>query len=216
MILKTFVDLIFPRNCLSCNSKILTGSKFLCSACQNKLEFFSDEIQIEDPVYFNEARSVFKFNKPIRDIIHYLKYNEFKSTAKFLKPKIEEYFNLFGGFENIDYIVPVPLHKTRMRDRGFNQATVIGKIISGILGIPISEKIIKRRNYTKTQTLLTKTERQTNVSEVFKIPNPEFSKEKNVLLVDDVFTTGSTVNSMSKLLKNNGVKQVFVLTVARA
>jgi competence protein ComFC len=216
MIFRTAADLIFPRNCLSCNSKINTDSKFLCKSCEDKTEYSENTIQIDEPVFFDEARAVFKFNKPIQDLIHYLKYNEFKSVVKYLKPLIEKYFKLYGRFEKIDFIVPVPLHSTRMRDRGFNQATVIGKVISEITGIPLTEKIIKRNNYTKTQTLLSKAERSDNVSNVFKVPDPELAEGKSVLLVDDVFTTGSTVNSMSKLLKNNGVSNVFVLTVARA
>jgi ComF family protein len=114
-------------------------------------------------------------------------------------------------------ILPVPLHKIRQRQRGFNQSTVLAKSLSQHFQLPLLVKNLIRIRPTDSQAgLKGRKERQKNVKNAFRVVNPDSLKDKHVILVDDVFTTGATVNECSKTLKKAGVKSVLVLTLSRA
>jgi len=116
----------------------------------------------------------------------------------------------------IDYIIPVPLHRTKKRGRGFNQSDVIADALSERIKIPVLKKTVIRKKFTKTQTALKKEEREQNVSRAFSLRNPDMLKKKSVVLVDDVLTTGSTMKSIALLLRENLINKVYIATLARA
>ena len=145
-----------------------------------------------------------------------MKYDEMTKVAKFLGEQTVHYLNKLQPFDKIDLIAPVPLHKVRKRARGFNQAELLTCEISEQMNWLHVPHLTLRNRFTETQTKLGRKDRQKNVSGAFTL-NINFDIQgKNILLVDDVFTTGATVNSISSLLKDNGASKVYVLTIARA
>ena len=229
-ILHTFTGLFFPKLCLNCNEPLLEKEKFICSNCSRSLIFLEEICPIcgapktegkcrvceTNEFLFDKARSAFMFNKAVQNMIHEFKYNEITRIAKFFGRLSQEYIKKFQPFDHIDYIVPVPLHKVKKRDRGFNQSEYITREISKNMNWKHLPNLIKRKRFTETQTKLNKDQRRKNVSLAFKI-NPKYNiKGKNILLVDDVFTTGSTANSIATALKKKQVNKVYVFTIARA
>jgi ComF family protein len=226
--LNSFLNLFFPHTCFSCNSRISDG--IICENCLQDLEFLSDFCPVcgageqeknclicqENNFQFDRARSVFHFNKIIQDLIHDLKYDEMTKVTKLLGKLSAEYLNKFEPFSQVDIIAPVPLHVVKKRARGFNQSQLLTKEISQLMKWRHEPDLIRRNRFTETQTKLGRTDRQKNVFGAFSL-NPKLNiTNKNLLIVDDVFTTGATVNSISTLLKQNEVENVFVLTIARA
>src|SRR6185436_13251305 len=155
---------------------------------------------------FDLARSLFLFNDPMRGIIHHFKYSSRVSLAKPLGPLLRECFAA-EGFE-AKVVLPVPLHRARARERGFNQAELLARQ----LGLEVNTRLLKRRKNTPSQTGLSRSQRTLNLAAAFKVRG---KPPETVLLVDDVYTTGSTIHEIAKTLKRAGVQRVEVLTVAR-
>ncbi|HCX73838.1 MAG TPA: hypothetical protein DHM37_08980, partial [Candidatus Cloacimonas sp.] len=222
-------SLIYPKICLNCNTKIEDSSDFLCVNCQKELTFLDDNLcpkcgspqnaqncKICGNFHFTKARSVFPFSKPVRTLIHYLKYDEFTKIADLLALYSYEYLQKYSPFPTIDIICPVPLHKIRKRSRGFNQAEKISSRIASYMGWKHIPDLLLRKKYTSTQTKLSKKERSANVSNAFCLNSKYQIKNRAILVVDDVFTTGSTVNAISKVLEKYEVSGIYILTIARA
>jgi ComF family protein len=155
---------------------------------------------------FDFARSLFLFNDPMRGIIHHLKYSARVSLAKPLGPPLRDCLATEGFDAKI--VVPVPLHRSRARQRGFNQAELLARQ----LGLHMDLRLLKRRKNTPSQTGLSRSQRTLNLSAAFEVRGvpPE-----TVLVIDDVYTTGSTLHEIAKTLKRAGASKVEVLTVAR-
>ena len=221
-------DLLFPPVCFGCNTRISAG--MLCDQCIQSLEFLDDVCPRcgayeqetscrncqENDYHFDRARSVFRFNKIIKSLIHDLKYNEMKKVASFLGEMSVNFLQKFQPFEQVDLIVPIPLHRVKKRSRGYNQSQLLSLEIAGRMNWLHKPDLIKRSRFTETQTKLGKTEREKNVREAFVLNSKHRLAGSNILIIDDVFTTGSTVNSVSALLKQNGAAKIYVLTIARA
>ncbi|MDD3050199.1 MAG: ComF family protein [Candidatus Cloacimonetes bacterium] len=189
----------------------------LCPICAEKLKEhhhieFSDEQKKE--FYFTEAYAGYEYNKIIRNLIHEFKYKEMTLVGNYLMnmlfSKLPENF-----LEDIDYIVPIPLHKVKKRARGFNQSEILSNSLSELSHIP-TLNIINRAVYTKTQTKLSKNERKSNVKNVFVLNKNFDISKKGFVIVDDVFTTGSTANEAAKVLKDHNAEIVKVLVLATA
>ena len=149
-------------------------------------------------------------------MIHEFKYR-YKTRlrrplATLAAPLLEEYVLNFRP----DMLVPVPLHKQRLRSRGFNQAVLIGDLLSRRWHIPMERRALKRIRWTEPQVNLAAGERKENVKNAFEVRCPEKTAFRRVILVDDVFTTGSTVDECARVLKKAGAEKVGVITVARA
>ena len=155
---------------------------------------------------FDFARSALLFSGTLREIIHHLKYADRVSLANPLGDILKECLDSepFTG----NRIIPVPLHRRRERQRGFNQA----ELIAARLGRPLATRLLRRRKNTPTQTGLSRGERKRNLAGAFEVRGPV---DGTVILVDDVFTTGSTMNEIARTLKRAGAQRVEVLTVAR-
>ncbi len=136
--------------------------------------------------------------------------------ATYLGEKGIEYLRRHNPFPDVDYICPVPLHPTKARARGYNQAALITKKIASYYSWNYRPKIIKRKKYTQRQSNLSPEERKLNVSRAFSIDRKGMSSDSNILIIDDVFTTGATVNSICRLLKKQLDGKIYVLTIARA
>ncbi len=218
-------DFFLPRFCPACKRKLTDEERFVCPECMSKIHrVSSDRLQFE----FNKKFAVKKFisgytslylfekDKELQSIVHALKYNQKFLFGKFLGEKLGETFrNLFENWK-IDIIIPVPLHHLKKAERGYNQSSFIAKGISKSSGAIVRQNILKRRRFTQSQTTMNITEREENVSGAFIIKHPLKAAGKNILLVDDVITTGSTINECAKVLIDSDAGKVYAASIAVA
>jgi len=228
--LKACTSLLYPEFCRHCGKRLDTERQFLCSECEKKLIYLENICQkcgsvltsenclvcADNHFYFDKARSLFPFTKVIQSLIHDLKYEEITKVANLLCKYICNYMEKYQIFQDTDIIAPVPLHRVKKRSRGYNQSEKLSRQLAKNLKIKHLPDLLKRNRFTDTQTKLTRQQRYKNVAEAFILNTKYRIKRKNILLIDDVFTTGSTVNSISKVLKNSQVSKIYVLTIARA
>ncbi len=202
--------------CEQCLEDLIQMPNNTCTFCNNDTihSLICEECKKEYP--FDEVVCAYTFNLPIQRMIHHFKYNEFKKIGAYLGAELAELISSYSFITETDYIIPVPLHKTKRRFRGFNQAEIIAKALSVKLDIPILKNVLSRKKFTQTQTQLKKHEREKNVANAFHVKNIGTIKNKSLLLVDDVLTTGSTMKSIALLLKKNFAKHIYVCTLARA
>ena len=165
---------------------------------------------------FSGARAFGCYSCELSRIIQAFKFDGRQNLAGLLAPLLATTFLDTWSAQEIDLIVPVPLHPRRKRERGYNQAALLGKALANLLGLACQESALSRVRPTLPQVGLTDTERSQNVRHAFRCVRPAAVQGRRVLLIDDVMTTGSTVASASESLLDAGAKRVCVLTLARA
>lgn len=222
-----FLDLLFPpkTNCLLCGKAIKEGK--ICFECENKLPFIignrcsvcgkpirdgdrcPDCMEINH--VFNRSVSPFEYDETIKSLIARFKYYKERNLAEFFAEYMYRCIQE-AGIE-FDVIVPVPLHRTKLDQRGYNQSELLARELSYRFDIMMSKPLRRIRN-TKSQTELNREERMKNLNGAFKVVYGDVVKDKVVLLVDDVLTTGSTLDECAKVLKESGAKDVFAATIA--
>lgn len=228
-LIRSFVDVLSPPHCVVCGSFLETNKTYfnnICGKCFLGFPMAPEPSAIlnniaknfnYDDLTISNCYSLFSVNEKFEyiELIHCIKYEGFTKLGFRLG---KELGLIVKNMKDIEYdaIIPVPLHKARKRERGFNQAEIISNGMSEILNLQINNKILKRKYYTQTQTLLSKSDRLTNVQKVFSLNKNQDIKNKKLLLVDDVLTTGSTLNSCASLLLENGAKRIDVATLAVA
>ncbi len=215
--------------CLLCGSH--SGhSTMLCSACYDDLPSYQHRCEIcaiplpklqhslcgqclaHRPA-FDRVYSPYLYRTPINNLIHQLKYQHQLHSLRLLGKLMSDY--LQDHMQTIpDILIPVPLHRKRLKERGFNQASELALRIKKATGIPLDNYLISRKKHTEAQTGLKPKQRKSNLAGVFKINRKIIPQ--NILIVDDVMTTGATVAEMAKCLKRGGAKSVEVVTLARA
>ena len=217
-IFQQILDLIYPQVCGICGKQ---DSKSLCNKCIIKLEkefeFQTDNYEEDLSKNFIEHNYFFKYGDIIRSQILALKFQEkpyvYKTIAYFLK-------NMQKSFEKLkkyDIIIIVPISKQRKRDRGYNQSELVAKEISKIIQVPIAKKILYKTKNTVPQSSLNKKQREENAKGVYKIKNIEKVQNKRILIIDDIYTTGNTVNECANILIQKGINKtnIGVLTIAK-
>jgi len=210
--------------CIDCWSKIKWLKAPYCSKCSRPLSstfksiptFLCPECRRQN-VYFNRAFIPTLYEGVMKKVIHLLKYNKKTGVMRTLEKIMRSYFNcLNSSFPSLDLVVPIPLHRKKLRERGFNQAELIAKVVAKHLQVRLTKGNLKRTKATITQTSLDRKERKRNLREAFTVKNRDEFQAKNVLLVDDVYTTGTTIKEAAKVLKEARVKDVYVFALARA
>ena len=235
-VLYLVLDFIYPKkiSCILCNKPIKKINTYsLCKDCFKELNFIQDGcIKCGKPIiyhslekldlcgcsycfnksfYFDKAISCIEYSDISKSMILGFKYKNKTYMAKYISNIMKEKLDL----ENIkfDYITFVPLHKKKMRKRGFNQSEKIAKELGKMIDIPILDCIYRKSNTNRLYNLNRK-ERKIELKNAFLVKeNINYANGKNILLIDDIFTTGSTVNEISKLLKLNNVNKIFVMTL---
>ncbi len=221
-----FISLLFPRLCYGCGNHLLRNENIICTECFVVIPRTNFHTQPDNPMeqlfwgrcIIEKAAAFSFYNKGsrIRSLIHNLKYKGIREVGFELGHIYGLSLKSSGFLDNVDLIVPVPLHPSKKRTRGFNQSEIISEGIAGATGLKISNEAIVRIIVSATQTKRSRYERWTNVEGIFNIPAPEKLKNSHILLVDDVVTTGSTIESCTnELLKIEGVK-VSVIALAFA
>lgn len=232
---RALLDVILPPVCHICHSFIPdAGELHICGSCLGRLQLVSPPLCTlcgipfsgagdnhrcgactVEPPHFDAARAHFLYEDPIRELIHSFKYTRSIHRRLPLALLALEGIRPIAAACNPDMVVPVPLHRSRLRERGFNQAILLGGIVSQRLALPMVADALMRTRATEAQIKLSATERRTNVKGAFSVKKPVQVAGKKILLLDDVMTTGSTMNECAKELKKAGAAAVFAVTIAR-
>lgn len=167
------------------------------------------------PPEYDSARSVASYQGTMRELIHKLKYQDRHELTTLLAKWMIQFGK--SQLEQADLIIPIPLHRWRLWQRRFNQSTLLSKRISELTNIPVDWESFQRSKKTKPQVGLSSKQRRLNVAGAFKVPTHRLNhiENKSIILIDDVITTGTTINSAAKTLKKAGADQIFVLSLAR-
>lgn len=216
LLLNNILHLFFPKVCAVCGNGLLQGEECLCVNCilnlprtdYHDMEHNKTSELFAGRVPFINATSFYYYRKgsAYTNIVHALKYEGREEIGVFMGRMFAEELLKYSSYESIDLIFPIPLHKDRYKERGYNQSMSIAKGMSEILNIPIDTNSIIRAVYTKTQTRKDKAHRFENVEHIFKITDSDALIGKHVLIVDDVITTGATIESLiSELIKVKNV-----------
>jgi ComF family protein len=232
------VDMVWPKTCLACRVRLKNRASvdnFICSDCWMKIKRnlppfcyrCGRHIEkanvtknicpscIRKPLHFDRAFSPCVYEGVLKGLIHEFKYKNKDYLGPTLSKLMTEFIAEYSlPMDLIDSIIPMPLHKTRLREREFNQAEVLSRHIAGEFNKPVLNDVLKRPRYTKTQTGLEEEQRFLNVKDSFVVTNKENVAGKKILLVDDVLTTAATSSEAAYSLKKAGANIVFVLTLA--
>jgi len=199
------MPLIAAPLCIVCGIPFAgAGTDHVCGSCSTL------------PPRFDAARAAFAYEGACRDLIHAFKYRNKTHLRRPLALLTIARLSDFITSRRSDLILPVPLHRKKLSSRGFNQAVLLGEILSQRLEIPLDRRNLRRIRWTEPQVNLTAHERRTNVKGAFGIHESALVSGRRVLLVDDVLTTGSTAEECARVLKAGGAADVTVITVARA
>jgi ComF family protein len=219
-----FISLLFPRLCYGCGNHLMRNEKLICTECYILIPRTNYHLKSDNPVSqlfwgrcLIERAATFSFytkDSRIKELIHQLKYKGIKEVGSELGRIYARTLKSSRFLEDIDIIIPVPLHPSKKRQRGFNQSDIISRGISEVSGIPMETNLLVRKTVTRTQTRKTRFDRWTNVQDIFRVTDQTRVSNRHILLVDDVITTGSTLEACaSELLKVENVK-VSVVALA--
>ena len=210
--LYSILNLFYPRICAACGEPLLKDEDTVCLKCRYTLPRTRYELNPEKPlaqtfygsVKFHAVTACFFFAKSgkVQHLIHELKYKGNKEAGIFLGQQLGETLKEAPLFQGIDYLIPVPLHPKREKQRGYNQSLMIAQGISEVTGISIGDKYLVRAVHTATQTKKSAEERFKNVKDIFEVRFPEELEGKHVLLIDDVLTTGATLEACAHQLES--------------
>jgi len=232
-ILEGIFNFFLPQHCLVCGSYISHSLGFpLCSACFSRIEYLRSPLCVKCgrslnnssallchrcrafPFHFDAARAVALYTSPLRDCIHAFKYQSFISFRYLFGELLCRYLEENPFLLEVDCLLPVPLHPARLKERGFNQSLILADEIAKCFSLPLISKGVRRIKPTLPQVGLKVKERRKNVQGAFEIKEARLFQNKRILIVDDVLTSRSTVDSLSQTLKKGGTKEVLVLAIA--
>ena len=231
------LDVLYPRHCFACDKSLHEEKNtYVCESCLEIMEATEAKRCIkcglklgpgiassnkgcheckDTNLGFEKSFFVSDNIEPAKTLIHQFKYKKHMCLATPLGSLLTNLLHQ-KTIGEIDIVVPVPLHWKKKQERGFNQSELMARKISRKLSIPISTNNLFRAKNTLSQTQLSRTQRQRNVKGAFEVKNPEMFYQRNILLVDDVLTTGMTASECAKSLKNAGTNRVFLVALARS
>lgn len=226
----TILDILFPRRCPVCGEIVKPAGNLICPSCFRELSFVKSPVckkcgkEIVDETMelcedcmihrhaFEYGIALLNYNETARKSMAQIKYNNKREYLDFFGALMAARYEKTIGRMNVDVIVPVPVHESRLRKRGFNQAEVLADIMGKQLGIPMEPDLLARTKKTLPQKELTATERLKNLSGAFDagvIPEGV----RRVLLIDDIYTTGSTIEACARALRNAGIESVYFAVI---
>jgi competence protein ComFC len=222
--IKDVFNLFYPEVCMCCKEHLTINEDVICLQCRHDLPLarFSHEQNnlVEKSFYgripLEQATALFYFLKKgkVQSLIHELKYNNQQQVGTFIGNWLSDEILDSNRFKMIDYIIPVPLHPKKLKKRGFNQVTTFGKSLSKNLKIPYLENLLVRKSSTKTQTKKVRFDRWKNVQELFFVENNLTLENKHILLIDDVITTGATLEACYVALNNSKNIKISIACMA--
>jgi len=230
-LLRGILDIILPPVCYACGNRC-SGKYGLCEVCLDKIVCIppphcpkcgrrlanGEHICREctgKPSHIERGWSCCYYDGTIKDLIHLFKYNRYLGLIDIFKDVMADFVKKNKIEKHIDLIVPVPVHPAKQRERSYNHAQVLASSLSDIFSIPMDCKNLKKIKWTQSQSELDKEKRLKNVKDSFFVIEKQVFSERNVLIVDDVYTTGATINECAKALLDAGSGKVYSLALAR-
>lgn len=220
------LHLFYPHICMGCGSDVLSRESYLCAKCFSNLPVTEFARHANNPIekYFwgrtpiVAAHAHFYFGKGlvVQQLIHQLKYKNNKEIGIFLGELMGKELADSNRFNDIDALIPLPLYPDKERKRGYNQAAIICNGMSTVMKVPVITGNLIRQRYTETQTKKHRVERWENVEGSFAVKDPALFKNKHLLLVDDVVTTGATLEAAGNVLVNDASVKLSIAAVATA
>lgn len=227
MSLRDFIQLLYPQVCAACGNKLLQVEEGICTSCLVNLPKTQFHLQKFNPLRkilkgrleVENIVSLYYFHKhsKVQNLLHAIKYQNAQTAAIVVGEWYGYDLQKNLQFKEIDTIVPVPLHPEKLKKRGYNQSALFAEGIQKAMPCAhLSTEDLIRTVHNESQTKKSRIARIENIENVFALNNPESFKNKNVLLVDDVITTGATIEACGKLLRNAHVNQLMIATIACA
>jgi len=222
--IKDLLGLFYPKICLTCAKVLSKYEEILCFSCKSGLpltnfsNFSNNETEkiFSGRVQVDSATSLLHYSKKgnVQKLIHQLKYKNQQNIGLLLGELLGDEILLSNRFATVDCIIPVPLHPSKLKIRGYNQVTKFGRSLSHKLNVPFYEDILKVRAFVKTQTHKNRFDRQKSLEKNFELANEQILKNKHVLLIDDVVTTGATLEACCIQLSRSKNIKISIATMA--
>ncbi|WP_049782643.1 ComF family protein [Maribacter sp. HTCC2170] len=223
-ILNDINSVLLPRACFGCNARLNRGENQLCTVCRNQLPLTEYTFNVEnavDRIFFGrttikKANSFLFFveNGIVKNLLHHLKYRNQEQIGTFLGDWHGQIIAKNNFIDKIDYVIPVPLHHKKLKRRGYNQVSLFGKQLALHLKAEFLENGLIKTSNTKTQTKKTRIGRWQNNKALYMLNKPELITNKNILLVDDVITTGATMEICAQTLGEAKGVTIFITSMA--
>lgn len=221
-----FLMLFFPSNCLVCGKRLHSPGAILCLECEVKMPktgFGDKDTNPVSKIFWGRVpvragTALFRFEKgsAYQSLLHELKYKGHRRAGLYLGRLLGQAL-LNTPYSECELMIPVPLHRRKLKQRGYNQSEIIALGVSEITGIPLAARLIKRKDYRSSQTTMTRQERFENMSGVFALSDSSGNLEdKKILLIDDVLTTGATLEACCQALLSQFNCRIYIATVACA
>ena len=222
--LKYLLNLLFPKLCMGCDSLLLQNEKIICTNCNHNLPYTNHHILAGNdttkkfygiiPVEFSAAMLYFHKKGIVQNLIHNLKYKKHQEIGTLLGEWYAKDLESVANIKTVSEIIPVPLHKKRLEERGYNQVTTFCEALSKNLHINYNDKLLFRNLYSKTQTKKNKEQRNEVTKSLFDVTFTEADYDKHFLLVDDVITSGATLEACAKALLKIPNAKISIVTIA--
>lgn len=229
VVVRTFfqdvLDMLYPQGCSACGGELASGEELICSHCRIKLPYTNFHLHPEDnalhqvfwgrvPLRLAVAYLTFQEKSRVQQLLHQLKYRNREDVGELLGRWYGAQLKQSPAFADIGVVVPVPLHQSKLRQRGYNQVTSFATEIAAALNIPITEKALGKNKTAQTQTKKNRQERWEAMRHLYCLQDRSLIEGKHVLLVDDVITTGATLEACAQLLLENGATAVSIVAIA--
>ena len=221
--LKSLANILFPKTCPGCNNILLENEYIICTACSHEMPYTQHHLAEENETYkkfygrlpLEHASAAVYFHKEglVQQLIHNLKYKGQQDIGRLMGQWYAHELKKVPALQAVTDVIPVPLHPKKLRERGYNQVTEFGKALAEGLSVNYSEDILVRTSYNKTQT---KNARAAIIGSAFDVDYTDADKGKHFLLIDDVITTGATLESCGKALLKIPDSKVSIVTIAYA
>ena len=225
-VIKNLLNFFFPEVCYACNESLSDNEKHICTQCRHNLPItnyhFTNDNSVEKVFYgrvkIENATSLFHFHKKgiVQQLIHNLKYKVYQDIAHDLGACLGNELKDLPEYNSVNYVIPVPLHKRKLKKRGFNQVTKFGEQLANALNANYNEAILIKTSNTSTQVFKNRISRWNSAYEIFDIVETNTLKGKHILLVDDIITTGATIESCVNVLNKVKDVKISVATMAIA
>lgn len=235
IIASRLINFVFPLTCAVCKTPLSHDDKNkICDDCLNKMKYIEPLFCVkcgiplvyggahcynclhpEKKQYYEKIRGVFEYEGVIKQCVHLFKYGNKEYLAEYFSGALADYIEKEKELDDFGILVPVPLHWYKKFKRGYNQSELLVKKTAGLTGRVFSTDNLFKRKYTESQANLNRNGRLMNVEDAFAVRNPEVFRKKNIILVDDVCTTGETLNQCAKALVKAHSGKVYGLTLAR-
>ncbi len=224
--IKNLINIFFPQVCYGCNSFLSDNEKYVCTSCRHELPVtnfhFDNKEAVKKVLYgrvkLEHATALLRFEKKgiVQQLLHKLKYKGYEDIGLLLGGWLGTELKEMGDYNDIDIVIPVPLHKRKLKKRGYNQVEKFAKEVASILEVPYKDQVLQKSSSTSTQVFKKRIARWSDKDEVFTLANPSLIANKHILLCDDIITTGATIEACAnELLKAPNVK-ISVVTMAIA